>query len=298
MTDLAGIYPPIPTPFDQEGGIDFRALRENLEIWSSHPLGGVVMPGSNSEIAHLRHHEKVDLWRVCAEVLESSGKILIAGTGADTTRESIALTDKAADLGARAALIITPHFYTSQMTHEVLVAHFREIADQSPLEILLYNVPQFTGVDLAARTILELAKHPKIVGIKDSSANVARMSSVLANQPDFHVFSGSGSALLPFLSAGAIGGIMALANIAPRELAQIQKNVQNGEMKKAREGQLNLVDLNTAITRRHGIPGLKYAMDHLGLYGGPCRRPLLPMNNEGKLEIDDLIYQSGLSPLS
>ncbi len=298
MTDLHGIYPPIPTPFTDDEKLDLHALKSNLEVWGDTPLAGVVTPGSNSELPHLDEVEKEQLWRTCHIVLEPAGKRFIAGTGTATTRESIRLTRQAADLGASAALVLPPHFYTPLMTHDALMAHFTAIADQSPIDLILYNVPQFTGIGLQPATVIALASHPRITGIKDSSAHVVNMSQILSQKPDFLVFSGSGSALLPFLAIGAAGGIMALANIAPNPLQQIMQDFQAGNMERARTTQLQLVDINTAITARYGIPGLKHAMDQLGMAGGSSRLPLQTLTPQAQQEIEDLITAAHLRPLA
>ncbi|GIV95511.1 MAG: hypothetical protein KatS3mg057_0168 [Herpetosiphonaceae bacterium] len=185
--------------------------------------------------------------------------------------------------------MLPPHFYKPALTHDVLVAHYRAVADASPIPILLYNVPAFTGVDFAPATILALAEHPRIIGMKDSSVNVVKAADVLAVRPDFQIFVGSGSALLPFLSIGAAGGIMALANIAAHPLRRLADAFATGRGDEARRIQLSLVDLNAAITTRFGVSGLKYAMDRMGLYGGPTRRPLLPLRAEERAEIDQLL---------
>lgn len=272
MESLNGIYPPIPTPFDQNGEILFDKLTSNLEAWADQPLSGVVLPGSNGEAAFLKHRERRELWKKCVGILSSSGKVLIAGTGVETTKETIELTKEAADIGAAAALVLPPCFYKPKMTHEVLTAHYIDLAENSPIEILLYNVPQFSGVDFSLKTIIELADHPKIVGIKDSSINILKMSALLANRPDFKVFAGTGGALLPYLTIGCAGGIMGLANIAPTSLDQIVVDFKAGRLEIAREKQLKLVEINAAVTSGFGVPGLKYAMDQLGLFGGFPRR--------------------------
>lgn len=286
---LAGIYPPIPTPFDEDEQLALDKLEQNLQAWIAQPLDGVVMPGSNSEAAFLSPEERVRIWRVCGEVLRGSGKRFIAGTGAESTAETIALTLRAAELGAEATLVLPPHFYKPALTHDVLVAHYRAVADASPIPILLYNVPAFTGVDFAPATILALAEHPRIIGMKDSSVNVVKAADVLAVRPDFQIFVGSGSALLPFLSIGAAGGIMALANIAARPLRRLADAFATGRNDEARRIQLSLVDINAATSTRFGVSGLKYAMDRVGLYGGPARRPLLPLRAEDRAEIDRLL---------
>ncbi len=294
MTRLAGLYPPIPTPFEVEERIAFDKLASNLEQWAAQPIDGVVMPGSNSEAAFLSVAERIDIWRVCGEVLRSRGKRLIAGTGAETTAETIMLTTTAADLGAEAVLVLPPYFYKPALTPEVLLAHYRAVADASPLPILVYNVPAFTGIDFSVETMLALAEHPQIVGAKDSSSNVIKLAAILAARPDFQVFAGTGSALLPFLSLDAVGGIMALANIAAAPLRQLMDAFASGRLDAAREIQLRLVGINNAITTRFGVSGLKYAMDRVGLYGGPTRRPLLPLQPTQAQEIDRLLAAAQL----
>jgi len=288
-TDLRGIYPPIPTPFNLDESIALDKLAGNIETWLTQSINGIVIPGSNSEAVYLTHEEKLHLWQSCADMLRSSGKRWIAGTGVETTKETIELTVQAADLGAEAALIQPPFFYKPALKHDVLLAHYFAVADVSPIPLLLYNVPVYTGIDFALETLVALATHPRIIGVKDSSANVTKMSALLAARPDFQVFCGTGSALLPFLSIGAVGGIMALANIAAAPLSSLIAAFNAGEIEAARHIQLSLVDINAAITSRYGISGLKYAMDVLGYYGGPTRRPLLPLADDAKAEIDRLI---------
>lgn len=289
MVNLAGIYPPIPTPFDDQERIAFDKLEANLERWASQPLAGVVMPGSNSEAAFLTQAERVEVWQVCAPILRAADKRFIAGTGAETTAETLALTQRAAELGAVATLILPPYFYKSALTHDALVAHYQAVADASPIPILLYNVPAFTGVDFALATFLALAEHPQIVGVKDSSSNIVKMAELLAQRPDFQVFAGTGSALLPFLSIGAVGGIMGLANVAAQELRDVVVAFEQNQRDLARQRQLALAGLNNAVTARFGVAGLKYAMDQSGLYGGPTRRPLLPLGPAARAEIDRLL---------
>ena len=269
----------------------------NLEKWLSQPLEGVIMPGSNSESAYLSDEEKVSIWKACAEVLAPAGKKLIAGTGVERTQDSIRLSEMAAEIGADAALILPPNFFTASMTHELLVKHFMAIADVSPLPVLIYNMPAFTGIDLGLNTLVELAAHPNIIGIKDSGSNVIKMGSLLAACPDFLVFAGTGGALLPFLSIGAVGGVMALANFAVEPLNRLYQAFLRDDWTEARSLQYALMEINSAVTARFGVPGLKYAMDQSGFYGGPCRKPLLPLSKETAGVIDGLLgklKESGL----
>ncbi len=289
MQQLGGLYPPIPTPFDAQGTLDLRHLETNLAKWAALPLDGVVMPGSNSEAAFLTADERIAIWQVCADVLKGSGKRLIAGTGAETTAETIHFTTRAAEIGATAALVLPPYFYKPSLTHDVLVEHYWAVADASPIPLLVYNVPAFTGVDFALQTLLKLAEHAQIVGVKDSSSNIVKMAEVLAQRPDFQLFAGTGSALLPFLSIGAAGGIMALANVATIPLRRLYDAFTEGRMEGARQLQMAVVALNSAITTRFGVSGLKYAMDQTGFYGGPVRRPLLPLGVQARAELDRIL---------
>jgi len=294
VLDLSGIYPPIITPFNEDERVAFDKLELNLEKWLALPLDGVVMPGSNSEAVFLTKEERIAIWQVCAIRLKGSGKRLIAGTGAESTAETIELTQKAAELGAQAALVLPPFFYKQSLTPEVLVAHYQAVAEESPIPLLVYNVPAFTGIDFAPATLLKMAEHPRIIGYKDSSANVVKLASVLAARPDFQVFAGTGSALLPFLSLGAVGGIMALANFAAILLREVWDCFQSGQLERARQVQLSLAEINTCVTSRFGVAGLKYAMDACGYYGGPPRRPLLPLGSAGREEIDALLTKLNL----
>lgn len=287
--DLAGIYPPIITPFTEDEKIAFDKLEFNLLKWFAQPLAGIVVPGSNSEAVHLSGEELIQIWEVCAPMIKAYGKRFIAGVRGDSTAAAIELTQTAGRLGAAAILILPPYFYKPAMTHDVLAAHFRTVADASPVPLLLYNVPVFTGIDFTPQVLLTLADHPQIVGFKDSSLNVVKTALVLANRPDFQVFAGTGSALLPFLSLGAAGGIMALANFAADPLKKLSDAFYSGHLAEARQIQLSLAEINTAVTSRFGIPGLKYAMDRTGFYGGPPRRPLLPASPEICEVIDGLL---------
>ena len=289
MKKLGRIYPPIAIPFSDDESIDWKGYESNLEMWANQPLDGIVAPGSNSEAPFLTYNEKTKLWKTGARIMQERGKHLIAGSGAETTRETIRLTKNAADAGAVAALVIPPHFFIASMGYDSLVRHYYAVADNSPIPLLIYNVPAFTGVDIDPRTLVKLSEHPQIIGMKDSSANVVKASFVLAKCRDFLVYSGSGSALLPFLAIGGYGGIMALANIAAVELRQLCDAFLSNNWNIAREIQLSVIELNTAITAKYGIPGLKHAMYRMGYTGGTVRSPLIPIGDAGKSEVDALI---------
>jgi 4-hydroxy-2-oxoglutarate aldolase len=289
MMNLAGIYPPIPTPFNQDESIAFDKLEQNICKWISLPLDGIVMPGSNSEVVYLTKEERLKIWKCCADIMKGSEKYFIAGTGAETTSETIELTAKAASYGAKAALVMPPFYYKASMNHKTLINHYTLLSKASPIPIIIYNVPVFTGIDFSIDTLKALAEIPSIIGIKDSSSNVIKMGQLLTACPKFQVLCGTGSAFLPFLSIGAVGGVMALANIAGAPLRLLLNAYKDKKQEKAIEIQRDLVDLNTLVTSGYGVPGLKYAMDKVGFYGGPTRLPLLPINGNEKMELDRVL---------
>ena len=291
---LEGCFPPIPTPFDTDGRVDHDNLTLNLEKWQKTSLNGFLVLGSNGETVLLKREEKLDIWKTAGQSI-GSGHLFIAGTGCNSTGETLELTEMAGRLGADAAMVVTPYYYKARMDHRALVAHYTVIADKSPIPIILYNVPAFTGVDLDAETIIELAQHPNIIGLKESSGNMVKMGQVFHKRGDvFQILAGSGSFLLPALTVGAVGGVMALAAVAPRPLAEIVECFQNGDIKRARDIQLGLIQTNTAVTARFGIAGLKAALDLTGMYGGPVRPPLLPLGKEQKAALEKIIKESGI----
>ena len=181
------------------------------------------------------------------------------------------------------------------MDHHSLVNHYSHIADHSPVPVILYNMPASTGIDLSAETILELAGHPNIIGLKESSGNVVKMGQVVEGADDnFQVLAGSGSFLLPALSIGARGGVMALASVAPHQLAGIVSGFDQGSLDKAREMQLRLISANAAVTTKFGIPGLKAALDCIGMYGGPVRGPLVDLNEQQREEVRATMIRAGI----
>jgi 4-hydroxy-2-oxoglutarate aldolase len=294
MLLLDGIYPPIPTPFDGKGKVSVEALKSNLSFLDQFDLRGFVVLGSNGEYVMLSEEEKLSVMKTARAVLPAD-KLVIAGTGCQSTAETLHLTGKAAEIGADAALIITPSFYRRQMTPEVLINHYNTIADDSPIPILLYNMPACTGIDLEVETISSLARHPNIIGIKDSSGDVTKLASIRQlSGPGFQILAGSGGFLLPALSVGAIGGIMALANIAPNACIAIRRYHLEGRQVEARELQLRMVPVNTAVTSRWGVPALKAAMEMIGMYGGPVRLPLLPISEDIRRQLNSLLVNSGL----
>jgi 4-hydroxy-2-oxoglutarate aldolase len=200
-----------------------------------------------------------------------------------------------AEVGADAAIVVTPSYYKAMMSSVALENHYRQVADTSPIPILLYNVPANTGVELKVEAVVRLAVHPNVIGIKESGGSVAKIGTMVHRTPeDFQVLAGSGGFMLGALAVGAVGVIGALANIAGQELVDIQTQFRTGELEIARAIQLRLVEVNAAVTVKFGVSGLKAAMDMLGYYGGPVRSPLLSLGEEDKRILRQTLIESGL----
>jgi 4-hydroxy-2-oxoglutarate aldolase len=288
---VKGIMPPIPTPFDAAGDVHHGALVENLERWNQYDLRGYIVLGSNGEGVYLDEAEKVRVWETARRAIPAN-KLLVAGTGAESTRQTIAITLRAADAGADAALVVTPHYYGPKMTPDSLVQHYVKVADASPIPILIYNVPKFTNVNMGAAAVARAAEHPNIAGIKDTSGNITQLAeTVRMVGPDFQVLAGSASFFLAGLTVGAVGGILALANIAPQMGLELARLFEIGARDEAAELQRRMIPVNNAVTARFGIAGLKAALDMLGYYGGPVRSPLLGLTEEERQTLREILQE-------
>lgn len=291
MKNLYGIFPPITTPF-VNGVLSIEKLQHNISIWNKTKLSGYVVMGSNGEAVLLTKEEKLKLIEH-AKLFSSSEKIIIAGTGSDSIKETIALTNSAADLGADFALVLTPSFYKSEMKHNNYIKYFSEVADKSKIPIIIYNVPKFTGVDIEVETVAELSKHENIVGIKNSTENSRQIIEFVSNtEQDFKVIVGTASMLFSGITSGAVGGILALANIAPNQCIQIHKLIDEKNYNEALILQQKMIPANKAVTFKYGVAGLKYAMDLLGYFGGEPRIPLLPLNEKDKEQLKHILIQT------
>jgi 4-hydroxy-2-oxoglutarate aldolase len=295
MFKLHGIYAPIATPF-AGGEIAYDKMEKNLDFWLGSDLEGIVVMGSNGEFVLLTPEEKKELMRfVCTRA--KGKKPVIAGTGAESTAETIRLNRKAAEAGADAVLVVTPNYYKGEMTDPVLARFYTDVADASPLPVILYNMPRNAGINISAKLAVELARHPNIIGIKDSGGNIVQIADMIRNAPEgFSVFAGSASYLYTSLALGATGGTLALANIFPNECARVQTLFDAGKIREARDLQMKLIDSNNAVTARWGIPGLKAALEMVGLYGGDPRPPLVPLKEADREELQKVLTKTGFSP--
>lgn len=291
--DLQGIFPPIPTPFEN-GHCAPHRLEENLAKWNDTGLSGYVVLGSNGEAPLLSEAEKLELVRVARQAVPT-GKILLVGSGLEATETTAVLTYRLADIGAEAALVITPSYYRDLVTSEALRRHFEAIAEASPIPIILYNVPKSTGVNLPVEVVVSLAQHPNIIGMKDSSGALGQLVELREKVPSsFQLLIGTDSVLFGGLAHGLSGAILALANVAPRECVELFNAVEDEKWDVAQALANRIAPVGRAVTSRFGVPGLKAALDELGYFGGAPRPPLPPVSEKVRDEIRLILQKAGL----
>ena len=296
--DLQGIFPPIPTPFDACGEVDLGALGAHLDFLGAYDLRGYVVMGSNGEAVHLSFRERVQLLESARAAIPED-RLLIAGTGCHSTRQTVDLSTHAADTGADAVLVLPPHYYKSRMTIDALVRHFHTVADACECPVILYNMPACTGMDMNADTILAIADHPRVIGLKDSGGDVAKLGMLHHKLgAKFQILAGSASFLLPALCIGAVGGVLALANIAPDQCRAIHELSLSGDITTARAIQVRLIEANAAVTKNWGVAGLKAAMKLLGLRGGHVRSPLSELDHPDDIQLlRSILLEAGILKL-
>jgi len=291
---LEGVFTPIVTSFDGRGDVAHDKMVDNLGSWNQTGLAGYIVLGSNGEWVFLSEDERLDVLRTARQAIPP-GKLMIAGTAAESTRHTIRLTEAAAKIGADAAIVVNPSYYKSQMTPAILADHYRTVADASPIPIVIYNLPPATGMDLPADLLVELSFHLNIIGVKDTGGNTAKMADTVRRcDPSFRVLSGSANFLYPTLSFGVSGGVLALGNIAPTESVAMYELFRSGELQEGRELYLRMLPVNMAVTSRWGVSGLKAAMDMRGWYGGPPRLPLQELGGEQRRELSGILMEAGL----
>jgi 4-hydroxy-2-oxoglutarate aldolase len=288
---LRGVLPPLVTPFHAGGALDLASFEANVEALAAHDLAGFLVLGSNGEAAGLDGEERKTL--VAAARRRAPGRFLLVGTGMESTRATIGATREAADLGADAVLVLTPHYYKGRMTAEALRLHFEAVADASPVPVYLYSVPAFTGLPWPPGLAAALAPHPRIAGMKESSGDVGLLGRVVSSVPaSFEVACGNAPVFYPALCVGAVGGVLAVANCAPRSAIALYRAFVEGDHARARRIQEALTPLAAAVTTTHGVAGLKRAMGLAGLRGGEVRSPLLPVPDSVVDEVRPLLERA------
>jgi 4-hydroxy-2-oxoglutarate aldolase len=289
--NVSGIFPALTTPYHEDGSVALDGFKANLARYNKTGLAGYVVLGSTGESVLLSSAESEALL-VAGKEAAAPGKVLIAGTGAESTAETIARTKRAANLGYDVALVKTPYYYKPAYNSETYLRHYRAVADASPVPVLLYSVPIFTGVTLETPEIVALAQHPNIIGIKDSSGAIQRVVEVAAQGPkEFQILTGSAGVLHPALASGARGAILALASALPEKCVELFELFKNGRHFEAQILQQHLALASKAIVSEGGIAGVKYAMDLRGYHGGLPRLPLLPLSEVKKVHIAKVISQ-------
>lgn len=287
--NLSGVYPALTTPFAADGSVSIEDLKHNIRKYNEIGLAGYVAIGSTGESVLLSDKE-IDAVLSAVKETAAPGKRLIAGTGGESTAETIERTKRAAELGYHAALVKTPYYYKPAYKPEVYIAHYRRVADASPIPILLYSVPQFTGITLEATEVAVLSEHPNIIGIKESSGLVQRATEMVTSaRSSFQVLVGSAANVLPSVVVGACGVILALGSALPERCLALFDASKAGDLEKARELQKAIVPASKLIVSQCGIAGVKYAMDLGGYRGGLPRLPLLPLQEEQKKAIRELM---------
>jgi 4-hydroxy-2-oxoglutarate aldolase len=284
---LQGIFPPIATPFDHHGNIWPAKVQHNIEKWNRTGLSGYVVCGSTGESVMLTSEEKVELWEMAAK-WAAPDKLLIAGTGVESVRETVCLTNRAAEIGYKAAMVRTPHYYKNLLNKpDAQILYFRCVADQAKIPLIIYNWPQATGLDIAPEAVAALSEHPNVIAIKESSGNLEKVMQMIREVGSgFQVLVGSAPTLWPSLKVGAVGAILAFANAAPYATVSIWEAWRTREDDAARDLQNGIARAAFLVTAKYGVPGLKYAMDLNGYYGGLPRLPLTPPSSEAKAEIE------------
>ncbi len=296
MVDFSGTFLPVTTPFDPvTGDVDVIAFRANLRHWFENPIRGILVAGSTGESVLLDEQERVTLLEAARDVVPEDA-LIIAGTGAESTRHTIRMTQQAADAGAEAVLVSPPAFFKGAMSPEVLARHYRAVADASPVPVLIYQVPlRLSTLEFPTRLIAELAKHPNIVGIKDSRGQLGLLAELVeACGDDFQVLVGSGALLYGALEIGAVGGIVAAGLMAPAEAAEISVAFREGRSADAGRRQEQIAPVHNEIVGGMGAPGIKVALDMLGLRGGDPRPPLAPLAEARAEEVRKILDDAGL----
>lgn len=289
ISKLKGVFAPVVTPFNRQGGVDEKLFEENLRRYTGIGLGGVLVSGSTGEMPYLSGAERLRLVELARKII-CPPELLLVGTGKETTHASLMLSREAIALGADVVLVVTPHYYKPRMDTPTLLAHYRTIADGLKRPLIIYNIPPFTGVRMDPRAIAILARHPNIVGVKESSGDFEYQHRILKAIPrNFRLFCGSAKIYLASLTAGAAGGILGQADFAPDLCIALDEAYRHRRRKEAAEYQARLVPLVDKISLAYGVAGIKAAVDLVGYAGGDPRPPLLPVSAAQRRIIRDAL---------
>jgi len=274
---LAGVLGPATTPFTPSEALDLKGFGANLRSHMVHGLSGIVVCGSTGEAALLDEHERGALLSAARELVPAD-RLLLMGTGAESTKLCVERSRDAAARGANAVLVVAPHYYGAQMTTGALRSHYERVADESPVPVVLYNIPKYMHFKLSPELVAELSVHENIIGIKDSSGDLSLLEGYLESQRgSFTVLTGNGGQLLPALERGVRGGIVAVSLFAAGLSMDVYEGFVAGDLARATVAQDRLKPMASEIVAGLGVAGVKAALDAVGLVGGPVRLPLTPL---------------------
>jgi 4-hydroxy-2-oxoglutarate aldolase len=287
---LQGVFAPVVSTFHAKTeALDVGAFTANIDSHLSNGLDGIVVCGSTGEAALLTEEERLELLEA-ARRATPTGKLVIMGCGAESTGLTEHRCREAQTVGADAVLVVAPHYYSNAMSGQALRTHYLRVADASPLPVLLYNIPKYMHFKLSPELVAGLATHENIIGIKDSSGDLELLASYLKAQSDsFTVITGNGGQLHPAMMAGARAGILAVALFGAAHSAAIYKAHVSGDFAGAAALQLRMNPLSMTIVGELGVPGVKAALDAVGLHGGVTRGPLLNLDATGVARVRELI---------
>ncbi|AUB51660.1 MULTISPECIES: 4-hydroxy-tetrahydrodipicolinate synthase [Enterococcus] len=288
---IKGSIVALVTPMTETGAVDYLGLEQLIAFHLKEQTDGLLVLGTTGESPTLSEEEEEEIVRFTVEKV--NGRIpVIAGAGSNATAKTVKKVQRFAELGADQLLVITPYY---NKTSDVgLLAHFKAIADASSLPIILYNVPSRTGMTISLPVLTELAKHPRIIGIKEASGDMSyTMEVAQLIDESFALYSGNDDLILPILSIGGIGVISVWANIQPKVVHEVVHDYLNGNSPSAKEKQLtHLALINALFSETNPIP-VKAAMNHLGLPAGPLRLPLIELGEEKKQQLIALLTENG-----
>ena len=288
---LSGVYAPITTPFDDRGNVLLEKMAFNIQKLNGSRLRGYLVLGTNGEFRSLSTPEQMEVLKVVVKTA-SPDKVIMAGTGAESTHFSIELCHQAAERGAHYGSLITPFFFAKKMSDSALINHFCQVAEGSPIPVLLYNNPGVTGITMSTTVIKEVSAHPKIIGMKDSSPG--NLSAYILNaQPGFSLLAGSANFFFTGLLMGAVGGVLSLADAFPEPCCRLYDLGVAGNLEEGRQLQLYLMKINQMVSGKYGVAGVKAAMDLAGFYGGPSRAPLASLTAEEKKKLREGLLGAG-----
>jgi 4-hydroxy-2-oxoglutarate aldolase len=289
--NFAGVFAPVPTPFDDRDRVDTARLKAALQKWVATPLDGFVVLGSNGEAALMDDFES-DQAIVAARDAVPASRRFIVGTGRESTQAAIRASKRAAEHGAEAVLVRTPGFFKTQMTNDAFVRHYTAVADASPVPVLLYNFTAVTGVNLLPAAVERLATHPNIIGMKESGGDVGQIADVVSSTPaTFSMLAGSAGAFYPALCVGAVGGVLALACVLPDACKKVFTLTKAGRHDEAMALQRRMTPAAKLLGLQYGVPGLKAALNLIGYDVGVPRPPLAPVPDTAVAALRELMAQ-------